>query len=54
MASRNGIIGAPEQVVERMQAYSEAGVDEFVVQWMDPNDWTGLEILARDVLPHFT
>ena len=36
MASRNGIIGAPEQVVERMRAYAEAGVDEFVIQWIDP------------------
>jgi alkanesulfonate monooxygenase SsuD/methylene tetrahydromethanopterin reductase-like flavin-dependent oxidoreductase (luciferase family) len=53
IASMHGVMGAPELVVERMQAYADAGVDMFMVQWFNLNDWTGLEILARDVLPHF-
>ena len=51
--SMSGLIGAPEQVVERMQDYAHAGADEFVMQWFNPHDWTGLEVLAKDVLPHF-
>jgi alkanesulfonate monooxygenase SsuD/methylene tetrahydromethanopterin reductase-like flavin-dependent oxidoreductase (luciferase family) len=53
ISSMNGVIGAPEKVVERIQAYADAGVEEFIVQWFNPHDWKGLEILARDVVPKF-
>jgi alkanesulfonate monooxygenase SsuD/methylene tetrahydromethanopterin reductase-like flavin-dependent oxidoreductase (luciferase family) len=53
ITSMNGCMGSPEQVVEFMQAYEDAGVDEFVISWILLENWTGLEILAKEVLPHF-
>ena len=53
ITSMNGCLGSPEQVVEFMQAYADAGVDEFVISWILLENWTGLEILAKEVLPHF-
>lgn len=53
MTSMNACIGSPEQVVTFMQSYADAGVDEFVIQWFLLENWTGLEILAKEVLPHF-
>jgi alkanesulfonate monooxygenase SsuD/methylene tetrahydromethanopterin reductase-like flavin-dependent oxidoreductase (luciferase family) len=53
IASMNGLMGTPDQVVEHMQAYADAGADLLVVQWLNLNDWAGLEMLAREVLPHF-
>jgi len=52
-AAMNGIMGTPEQVIEGMQAYADAGVDEFIIQWSNLTDWNGLEILAKNVLPHY-
>ena len=52
--SMKGINGSPEQVIEKMQLYADAGADEFVIQWFYPNDIEGLEELASEILPHFT
>lgn len=47
----NVIVGSPEQVVERIGAYRDAGVEEIMVQRMDLDDVEGLQIIADDVLP---
>ena len=52
-ASMNGCMGSSERVVEFMQVYADAGVNEFIIQWFLLDNWTGLEILAKEVLPHF-
>ena len=53
IASMHGCMGSPEQVVAFLQSYADAGVDEFVISWTLLESWTGLEILANEVLPHF-
>jgi alkanesulfonate monooxygenase SsuD/methylene tetrahydromethanopterin reductase-like flavin-dependent oxidoreductase (luciferase family) len=47
------ISGAPDRIIEQLQAYADAGAEELVVQWFGLDDIEGLEILASEVLPHF-
>jgi len=47
------IAGTASQVVDRIGQYGEAGVERFMLQWLDQDDMAGLEFVARDVLPHF-
>ena len=45
------IVGTPEQVVEQMQAYEAAGVEELIIQWFDVEDIEGLRMYAEYILP---
>lgn len=45
-------VGTPEQVVEQIHAFAAAGLDEIELKWLDADDIEGLEVLAREVLPH--
>lgn len=45
--------GSPAQIVDQLNAYQEAGVTRFMLQHNDLDDLDSLELLARDVLPHF-
>ena len=47
------IIGTPSAVVDRIAEYAEAGVERFALQWLQLDDMDGIELIARDVLPHF-
>ena len=48
-----GLLGTPEQIVERIQAYVDLGIDYFMFGARDVTDFTTVELLAREVLPHF-
>jgi len=52
-ASMNGILGGPDDVIRKMQAYSEAGVEEFVIQWFGLYDLESLQTIASEILPNF-
>ncbi len=45
--------GAPDQVIEQLQAFVDAGVSRFMLQQNDLDDIASLELLASEVLPHF-
>lgn len=45
--------GSPAQIVDQLKAYEEVGVVRFMLQHNDLDDLASLELLARDVLPHF-
>jgi len=47
-----GLVGTPEEVVEQIRAFEAAGVREISMQWFAPDDIEGLELLAKEVLPH--
>jgi F420-dependent oxidoreductase-like protein len=47
------IVGTPTQVVDQIAACAEAGASRLMLMWQDQEDIAGLEMLARDVLPHF-
>jgi alkanesulfonate monooxygenase SsuD/methylene tetrahydromethanopterin reductase-like flavin-dependent oxidoreductase (luciferase family) len=46
------IIGTPEEVVAGLQAYADAGVDEFMIHYRGLDDVDGLRRLAEEVMPH--
>ena len=47
------IIGTANEVIDQISARAEAGVERFMLQWMELDDMQNLELLARDVLPQF-
>ena len=59
LGSLRGAIGTPEQVVELVERYRQAGVDQVIfVQQAGPNQHEhiceSLELFGKKVLPHFT
>jgi alkanesulfonate monooxygenase SsuD/methylene tetrahydromethanopterin reductase-like flavin-dependent oxidoreductase (luciferase family) len=50
---RGVIAGTPSQVIDQIGQFGQAGVQRFMLQWLDQDDIAGLELLAREVLPHF-
>ncbi len=45
------IVGTPDSVLEQIQAYAAAGVEELMLQWFDLDDIDGLRAFAKTVLP---
>ncbi len=45
------IVGTPDMLIEQINAYSDVGVDELVLQWFDLDDIDGLRAFASSVLP---
>ena len=54
LKERGLIVGTAQEVVDQLSALAEAGVERVMLQWMEQDDIKNLEMLARDVLPHFT
>lgn len=53
LIARGLIVGTASAVIDQIGAFVEAGVERFMLQWLDQDDIEGLEWIARDVLPHF-
>jgi F420-dependent oxidoreductase-like protein len=51
--SRGLIVGTASAVIDQIGAWSEAGVERFMLQWLDLDDMDGAEHMAQQVLPHF-
>jgi len=47
------IVGTGSAVVDQIGERVEAGIERFMLQWLDQDDIAGLEAMAADVLPHF-
>jgi alkanesulfonate monooxygenase SsuD/methylene tetrahydromethanopterin reductase-like flavin-dependent oxidoreductase (luciferase family) len=54
LASMNGIVGRPDEVIEKIQAYARAGVEELVIWWSWVGYLDGLQAIAREILPSFS
>ena len=48
----NGAAGTPEEVVETLRAWTEAGADRVYLQVLDLADLDHLDLVAADVAPH--
>ncbi len=48
--ARGVIIGGPDRVVEAFGKLNEAGVQRIMAQWLDMDDFDGVELLASRVL----
>jgi F420-dependent oxidoreductase-like protein len=44
--------GSPQQLVDQLKAFEEAGVERFMLQHNDLDDLESLALLANQVLPH--
>lgn len=53
ITDRGLIVGTGSAVVDQIGAWVEAGIERFMLQWMDLDNIDDLEKMARDVLPHF-
>jgi F420-dependent oxidoreductase-like protein len=47
----HAIAGTPDMIIEQINAYENAGVEELVLQWFDLDDIDGLRAFAASVLP---
>jgi alkanesulfonate monooxygenase SsuD/methylene tetrahydromethanopterin reductase-like flavin-dependent oxidoreductase (luciferase family) len=45
--------GSPQQVLDQLKAFEEAGIERFMLQHNDLDDLDSLALLAREVLPSF-
>ncbi len=45
------IVGTPEQCVERLRAYADLGVGDFLLGALAPVDWQTIELVADSVAP---
>lgn len=46
----DALVGTPDQIMQQIQAYADAGVEEFMLQWRDMDDIKGLRNFAESVL----
>ena len=51
MLARGQVIGTPSEMVEILGTFAEAGIQGVMLQWLDMDDISGLELIASDVLP---
>jgi alkanesulfonate monooxygenase SsuD/methylene tetrahydromethanopterin reductase-like flavin-dependent oxidoreductase (luciferase family) len=47
------IAGTPEQCIQQIEPYVEAGIRYFMLIFQDPVSVEDLQLFARDVMPHF-
>lgn len=53
MKARGVIIGTGQEVIDQISAYVEAGVERFMLQWIEQDDIDRMEAMAKDILPTF-
>ncbi len=53
LKERGVIIGTAQEVIDQMNALVEAGLERFMLQWLDLDDMDNLEAMAKDILPAF-
>lgn len=46
-----GLVGTPEEIVERMRRYMDIGVQHFILQFLDYPSTDGIELVAEKVMP---
>ncbi len=53
LRERGVLVGTASEVIDQIGAMAEAGVERFMLQWLDLDDIDGIELMAHEVLPHF-
>lgn len=52
-SSGRAIVGTPSMVIDQIGTFVDAGVERFMLQWLELDDIDRIEMMAREVLPHF-
>jgi F420-dependent oxidoreductase-like protein len=50
LQARGAVAGSPSQVQEQLKALEDAGLQRVMLQWLDLDDFAGLEALAKAVI----
>ena len=53
LAEHGRYIGTGAMLIDRISPYVEFGAERFMLQWLALDDIEGIELMARDLLPHF-
>lgn len=53
LKERGLIVGTGQEVIDQMGALVEAGIERFMLQWIEQDDIDNMEALAKDILPTF-
>jgi len=53
MRADDRVVGTPQEIVDKLGEFVEAGVERFMLQWLDQDDTDGMAAMAEDILPHF-
>lgn len=48
----NGLAGTPQEIVDKLATFAEAGAERVYLQVLDLSDLDHLELIASDVMPH--
>ncbi|MDF1605505.1 LLM class F420-dependent oxidoreductase [Nocardioides sp. YIM 152315] len=48
----NGVAGTPQEAIDRLRAYADAGAERVYLQFLDLADLDHLRLVAADVMPH--
>ena len=54
IVERGAVVGTPDQIVDILGRHAEAGVQGVMLQWLDMDDISGLEVIASQVLPQLS
>jgi F420-dependent oxidoreductase-like protein len=54
LKERGLVIGTPDDIIEQIRSFAEAGVERIMLQWLDLDDIDGLEAMANNILPEFS
>nr|BFE68606.1 hypothetical protein GCM10020092_019070 [Actinoplanes digitatis] len=54
MRGNGGVVGTPDQAVEILGRYAEAGASRMYLQLLDLNDLHHVELVATEVAPQLT
>ncbi len=53
MRARGLIVGTAQQVIDQIGTWIDAGIERFMLQWIELDDIDRMEAMARDILPVF-
>lgn len=51
ITERGAVVGTPDQIVDILGRQAEAGVQGIMLQWLDLDDISGLEVISSKVMP---
>lgn len=53
LVAEGQFVGSGQALVDQLGRWVEAGVERFMLQWLELDDLDGVEAMADDILPHF-